>query len=174
MSERIFTNDRALTDQCSNLDDECKAILEKGVRQSSGPTPLPPRSSQVPFPLALPSNRLLAQLNANWRVVDDSLQWILQRKRGKPRKKNSGWQDRSFCTTREGLERCIRDYCGEVDASVLARLGALPTDHSTQNLDVHKTDQDQTEAISEPLAPKRFTDCGPEDQSPSPSSAALY
>ena len=32
-----------------------------------------------------------------------------------PCKKNSGWQDRSFCMTRDGLLRCVREYCGEVD-----------------------------------------------------------
>ena len=31
---------------------------------------------------AHPSNRLVAQLNANWRVVDDPLQWILQQRKG--------------------------------------------------------------------------------------------
>ena len=116
MSERIFTNDRALTEQCRNIDDEGKAIRENGVRQSNGLTPPDPAPYQRPSPPAHPSNRVIAQLNANWRVVDDPLQWILQRKQGNPRKKNSGWQDRSFCTSREGLLRCIREYCGEVDA----------------------------------------------------------
>jgi hypothetical protein len=46
--------------------------------------------------------------------VDDPLQWILQRRKGNPRKKNSGWQDRSFCTTREVLLRCVREYCGSL------------------------------------------------------------
>ena len=78
---------------------------------------------------AHPSNQLIAQLNATWRVVDDPLQWILQRKKGRPRKKNSGWQDRSFCRTREGLLRCVREWCSEVDADVLAKLRALPDWH---------------------------------------------
>src|SRR6476646_9362545 len=99
-----------------------------GARANSTVT-LCARPSPFSSPSALPSNRLLAQLNANWRVVDDSLQWILQRKRGKPRKKNSGWQDRSFCTTREGLLRCVRETCGEVDDEALAHLRALPEFH---------------------------------------------
>ena len=41
---------------------------------------------------AHPSDRLVAQLNSTWRVVDDPLQWILQRKKGNPRDKNSGWR----------------------------------------------------------------------------------
>jgi hypothetical protein len=95
--------------------------------------------------LAHPSNRLIAQLNENWRVVYDPLQWILQQRKGKARKKNSGWRGRSFCRTREGLLRCVRDYCGEIDAAALAKLDALP-DHyedwrAVQNLDVRGTDQ---------------------------------
>ena len=46
----------------------------------------------------------------------------LQRKKGNPRTKNAGWRDRSFCRTREGLLRCIREYCGEVDAEALSKL----------------------------------------------------
>src|SRR5262245_38953961 len=51
---------------------------------------------EVPSPPAHPSNRLITQLNSNWRVVDDPLQWILQRRKGNPRKRNSGWIDRCF------------------------------------------------------------------------------
>jgi hypothetical protein len=78
---------------------------------------------------AHPSNQLIAQLNEDWRVVDDPLQWILQRRKGNPRKKSSGWKSRSFCTTREALLRCICEYCGDVDDDVLARLHDLPEFH---------------------------------------------
>ena len=64
---------------------------------------------------AHPSNQLVAQLNASWRVVDDPLQWILQRRKGNPRKKSSGWQGRSFCRTRDALLRCVREYCCSPD-----------------------------------------------------------
>jgi hypothetical protein len=47
--------------------------------------------------------------------VDDPLQWLLQRKKGNPRRKNSGWTNRSFCQTREALLRCIREYCCSPD-----------------------------------------------------------
>jgi len=80
--------------------------------------------------LAHPSNRFVAQLSDSWRVVDDPLQWILQRKKGCPREKNSGWRNRSFCTTREGLLRCIREYSGEIDADACAELRRLPDNHS--------------------------------------------
>ena len=81
--------------------------------------------------LAHPSNRLVAQLNESWRVVDDQLQWRLQRKKGNSRKKNSGWRDRSFCTTREGLLRCIREHGGKVGPAALAALSALPQHHAS-------------------------------------------
>jgi hypothetical protein len=51
--------------------------------------------------------------------VDDPLQWILQRKKGSPRQKNSGWQSRSYCRTREGLLRCIRGCCCSGDKGQL-------------------------------------------------------
>ena len=79
---------------------------------------------------AHPSNALIAQLNKNWRVVDDPLQWRLQRKKGKARRRNSGWQDRAFCTTRGALLRCVREYCGDVDTTALAKLAALSSDHA--------------------------------------------
>jgi hypothetical protein len=110
------------------------------VREPSIVASPPPVLADVPFWPAHPLNRLIAQLNKNWRVVDDPLQWVLQRRKGNPRKKNSGWRDRSFCRTREGLSRCVRDYCGEIDAAAFAKINTLP-DHyedwrAIQNLDV--------------------------------------
>jgi hypothetical protein len=105
---------------------------------------------------AHPSNRLVAQLNANWRVVDDPLQWRLQRKKGNSRKKNSGWQDRSFCTTLAGLLRCVRECCGEIEPAALATFHSLPDQHSMQNLDVRGTYRAQVEKQSKSLASQRF------------------
>jgi len=78
---------------------------------------------------AHPSLHVIAQLNEKWRVVDGSLQWILQHKKGNPRKKSSGWRGRSFCRTREALLRCVREYCGEVDPRGLVKLKGLPEFH---------------------------------------------
>jgi hypothetical protein len=72
--------------------------------------------------------------------VDEPLQWILQRKKGNPRSKNSGWMNRSYCTTRRALIRCVAEYLGKVEHVVLAKLNALPEHHLMQNLDVHGTD----------------------------------
>jgi hypothetical protein len=101
--------------------------------------------NELPIAPAHLLNRLLGQLNKNWRVVCDPLQWILQQRKGNPRKKNSGWRDRSFCRTREGLLRSVRDYCGDIDPAAFAMVDALP-DHyedwrAAQNLDVRGTDQ---------------------------------
>jgi hypothetical protein len=103
---------------------------------------------------AHPSNGLVAQLNGAWRVVDDPLQWRLQRRKGNPRNKNTGWQDRSFCTTREGLIRCVREYCGNVEPGALATLAALPEHHGIPNLDVCGTDQARANKQPEPLVPQ--------------------
>jgi hypothetical protein len=69
----------------------------------------------------------VAQLNANWRVVEcrDQIQWILQR-RGSPKKpRRNDWRGRSYCRTSEALIRCTRD-CGPVDPVAAAILAALP------------------------------------------------
>ena len=75
------------------------------------------------------SKSLPADLNSRWRVVDDPRQWVLQKRKGQPRSKSSGWQNRSFCTTRQGLLRCIREYCGKVDAESLKLIENLPETH---------------------------------------------
>ena len=91
-------------------------------------------SSKVLNDPAHPSNQLVAQLNERWRVVDDPLQWKLQRKKGNARKRNSGWQDRSFCRTRDGLLRCVCEYCGEVEPAALAKLSVLPQYHPDEDV----------------------------------------
>jgi len=79
--------------------------------------------------LAHPSISFPLYLNANWRVVDHPLQWIVQRRQGKPRDKNSGWCARLFFTTRGGLLSRLREYCGEVHPQALVKLEALPERH---------------------------------------------
>ena len=74
-----------------------------------------------------PPDRFVIELNPRWRVTADAKQWILQRR--KQRSKSSGWTGRSFCATRQALLRCIRDYCGIVDAAALAEVEQLPELH---------------------------------------------
>ena len=65
-------------------------------------------------------------LNDRWRVVDDPLQWILQYRESDPSERSTGYKARSFCGSRGGLTRCVRDYCGDVDPDALAQIGLLP------------------------------------------------
>ena len=88
-----------------------------------------PISDTLETSLAGSLNAFPTVLNSGWRVMDDPLQWILQRRNSKPDKKHSGWRDRSFCRTREALLRCVREHCGIVDAEALKRLEALPSWH---------------------------------------------
>ena len=85
--------------------------------------------NQVPSALAHASNRLLLCLNPQWRVTEDDLQYVLERRRGARRSKASGWRCHSFCRTREALLRCIREYCGSVDESASKQVAALPEWH---------------------------------------------
>jgi hypothetical protein len=95
-----------------------------------GPSSTP--VEEIASPLAHPSDRLLIQLNPEWRVVNDDLQYILQRRKGTPRSKATGWRSFSFCRTREALLRCIREFCGAIDESSLVQVWALPSWHPDQ------------------------------------------
>jgi hypothetical protein len=125
----------------SHLGEDDPASPNRGVREwPLAPATHPDCQDRGERP-AHPSRRVIVQLNETWMVVADPLQWRLQRKKGNPRSKNSGWRDRSFCTTREGLLRCVREYCGNVEQAALDKLAALPEHYCMQNLDVRGTDQ---------------------------------
>lgn len=68
--------------------------------------------------------RVVAMLNGRWRVVlcKDGWQWVLQRKA----QTKNGWRSQSYCVTREGMLRCIRENVEEVDAEGLALVRRLP------------------------------------------------
>jgi hypothetical protein len=76
--------------------------------------------------------RVVAHLNARWRVVEcpHQLQWILQRSASAKTHTTSRWQNRSFCGTRDGLLRCSREHADAIDpaAAVLAALPERITD----------------------------------------------
>ena len=67
---------------------------------------------------------VVATLNCRWRVIvcKNSIQWILQTRRGGP----DSWRGRSFCRTREALVRCARQHAGEIAADALVILLRLP------------------------------------------------
>ena len=92
MSERIaageiltstVTGERIDTDPLPNSNEPDRS-RKKGVRQCHELASPPPNLANLPHRPAHPSNRLVAQLNANWRVVNDPLQWRLQRRKGNP------------------------------------------------------------------------------------------
>ena len=154
-------------------DQDFDASLDQWVREPSNVRDAGSVPHQAVEGPAHSSNRLVAQLNATWRVVADPLQWRLQRKKGNPRTRNSGWQDRSFCTTREGLLRCVREYCGDVEPAALAKLTTLPEHYAMQNLDVRGTDQAHANGQSKPLVSQALEDSEAGDQPRRNSQPAL-
>jgi hypothetical protein len=113
-------------------------------------------------PLAHQATSVLALLNARWRVIDEPLQWILQRKKGNPRKKSSGWRGRSFCRTREALLRCVREYCSDVDPAALAKLKGLPDWHrdwKRVNLDARRKRRTKPNREQKAIATSASEDC---------------
>ena len=76
--------------------------------------------------LAHASKRLTVDLNDNWGVIEKSEQWILRRRRGKPRTRNAGWECCAFFRTRAGLLLRIREVCGPVAADAQAIIDSLP------------------------------------------------
>ncbi len=64
-------------------------------------------------------------LNANWQVARyDSMQWILQRKKG------TGWRSVHYCMSRKGLLDSIREIVtGDVDPAAVAEIESWPRIH---------------------------------------------
>jgi hypothetical protein len=89
------------------------------------------RTDMEGFPSALahPAKPLLVHLNRDWLVTEDSRQWIVKKRKGNSRRKNAGWESRSFCHTREGLLRCVSASCGTVNSDALRILNSLPEHH---------------------------------------------
>jgi hypothetical protein len=70
-----------------------------------------------------------AQLNDRWRVVHDLLQWILEVRQGRKTGKATGWRGMRFCQWRRTLIRDIGELCGDVDATAMVIIEALPERH---------------------------------------------
>ena len=67
---------------------------------------------------------IVVQLNDRWRVVacKNSIQWILQRRRGGV----DHWRGYWFCRTREALLRGAREHASPIGGAALAILLRLP------------------------------------------------
>jgi hypothetical protein len=107
-------------------DSTSKEHAAYGVRESREQASSTIPHQARPSPAAHRSTRLLIQLSSEWRVVDDDLQFLLERRRGDARSKASGWVGQSFCRRRDALLRCIREKCGHVDGGALKQVEALP------------------------------------------------
>jgi hypothetical protein len=81
------------------------------------------------------SPHVIAVLNDRWRVIDDPLQWILQRRRrnktvGKRANAPAGeWEGSAFCVTKTALIRNVQARSRPVDPAALEILEALPERH---------------------------------------------
>jgi hypothetical protein len=64
-------------------------------------------------------------LNDDWRVTDDPLQWVLERRKGQAR-----WEGRYYFRTRSGLLSFVKEQCGEIEQEGYAALLKLPVRHS--------------------------------------------
>jgi hypothetical protein len=110
---------------------------------------------------------VVSVLNDRWRVIEcrDDIQWILQIRRGH-RDGSPIWRGISFCRTRESLERCVRERCGD---GFGFHLGGLPEQFSEGVFDREQVvTPAQTSQLSvgkqkqRPRAkPRRITSSGP-------------
>lgn len=91
MSERIRASENLPTsitaESFSAAHEDIDVIPEKTVRELSAALPPAPVLPPVTSPPAHPLNRLTAQLNRKWRVVDDPLQWNPPAEEGQSTKK---------------------------------------------------------------------------------------
>lgn len=69
---------------------------------------------------------VVVRLNDRWRVIvcRNGIQWILQT--AKKRRDGTAWEGRSYCRTREGLNRCVSRLAGRISAGSEAVLAGLP------------------------------------------------
>ena len=83
------------------------------------------------------SKPVIAVLNDRWRVIDDGIQWILQKRKGRPAPKSTGWRARGYATTRASLLDTVERKCEPVDPGGLRILRALPDEHRSREESRH-------------------------------------
>lgn len=72
---------------------------------------------------------IIAQLNDQWRVIDEPVQWILQYRNGRGTQKSTGWRGRRYHCDRDQLVVSVRELAGPIDADELQILMQLPKWH---------------------------------------------
>jgi hypothetical protein len=75
------------------------------------------------------SKPVVAVLNDRWRVIEGAIEWILQKRKGRPTPKSTGWRARRYAQTRASLLDGIERLCGPVDPAALPVLRVLPEEH---------------------------------------------
>jgi hypothetical protein len=100
------------------------SVINVGVREPSVSEQNAPGSSASPSPVAHPSDRLLIQLNDDWRVVDDDRQYVIQRRRGHARSRATGWIGRCLSDSRSTL--ALHSQCGDLEPEAIAAIESLP------------------------------------------------
>ncbi len=68
-------------------------------------------------------------LNQRWRVRSDGIQWILERRKGNPANKSTGWKATKFHRDRDKLIENIKDLCGQIHPDSRDTLNQLPARH---------------------------------------------
>jgi hypothetical protein len=74
-----------------------------------------PETAQASTQRKTPTDRVVADLGPNWRVISDDLQSHLQHRKG------GSWRTRSWCRTKLGLTGCIREHIGIAAVEVIDR-----------------------------------------------------
>lgn len=112
----------------SASDDALRGSAREAVRQ---PPEVPP-GTDAPKATKRRADRskpVITVLNDRWRVIDTGIEWALQKRKGRPTPKSTGWRSRSYATSRASLFDSVERRCGPVDPGALRVLGSLPDDH---------------------------------------------
>jgi hypothetical protein len=68
------------------------------------------------------------ELGGRWRLIDEDIQWVLQRRKGRPRRKNPGWESIYYLRGKAGLLLHL-DRLGLTSFCPLSVLDHLPEWH---------------------------------------------
>lgn len=94
-----------------------------GQPQEVGPGTDAPKATKRPADRSKP---VIAVLNDRWRVIDDGLEWVLQRRKGRPTPKSTGFRARGYAASRASLLDRVERRCGSVDPAAQRILEGLP------------------------------------------------
>lgn len=72
-------------------------------------------------------SKVVIRINDDWRVIEckDNIQWILQSRKGSYKGKPA-WRGKSYCRSKEGLIRCVREKVVLLKDDIEDKLYQLP------------------------------------------------